>query len=192
MKLVWLAAGAGTRMGTPKVLMQLGSEAWLTVQLRALRGTIIDAVVLVVDTSTQERVRSLAPSSDALAVNVVVNPDPSRGPLSSLQVGLDDAPCFVSPIDVPAAVPDTFLLLRAAVSDGASAAIPTFSGRGGHPVLLGAALVAAARDADPARDRLDHLLRAAPGVARVPVADERVVKNLNTPEDLQGLMPTPK
>jgi CTP:molybdopterin cytidylyltransferase MocA len=201
MNFVWLAAGNGSRMGMPKVLMDFAGEKWLTVQLRALSTVpIIDRVLIVTDADRQAEVRELA--GDAENVSVLVNPDPSRGPLSSLQVALehDGGPCFVSPIDVPVAQRSVFDALLAAVQAGPHAAVPVLGERGGHPVLLDASFIGLMRRADPQRDRLDHLLHGgAAHVARVIVSDASVLQNLNTPEDLSklriaghGLTNTPK
>ncbi|MCC6806817.1 MAG: NTP transferase domain-containing protein [Deltaproteobacteria bacterium] len=177
--IVFLAAGAGARMGEPKILMRVHGEAWLSLQLRAL-SAVIDAVAIVVASEdVAARVRALAPTA-----LVTVNPDPSRGPFSSLLCGLSAIgarACFVSPIDVPVAAPSTFAALLAT---GAPAAVPTYAGRGGHPVWLAEAFVRTAMAKDPARDRLDHVLHATAGVARVDVDDARITTNLNTPEDV--------
>jgi nicotine blue oxidoreductase len=185
MNFVWLAAGAGKRMGTPKVLMDFAGEKWLTVQRRALMAVpMIDLILIVVDHARHAEVARIV--GDDPQVAVLINELPSRGPLSSLQTALDfdGGPCFVSPIDVPVAQPRTFDALLAAVQAGAHAAVPVYGERGGHPVLLDAGFVDFVLRADAPHDRLDHLLHAVKEVARVAVDDPAVTQNLNTPADV--------
>ena len=73
-----------------------------------------------------------------------------------------------------------------------SKARDTLDGRGGHPVLLAGPLLRALVALDPTREdaRLDRQLAALAargGVARVPVDDAAVRKNLNTADDWAAL-----
>lgn len=65
--------------------------------------------------------------------------------------------------------------------------LPTYGGRGGHPVLLSSAMVSAliGLPVDHPDSRLDRQIHALPvdRVARVEVKDPRVLDNLNTVED---------
>jgi CTP:molybdopterin cytidylyltransferase MocA len=114
----------------------------------------------------------------------VVNPNPERGPFSSLQVGLAGlaGPLFAGPLDCPVA-PILAALLQGLTPED-EAVVPTFSGRGGHPVLLGADLRTRLLELDAAAPdtRLDEQLRQA-RTRRLEVADFRVALNLNRPEE---------
>jgi molybdenum cofactor cytidylyltransferase len=78
-----------------------------------------------------------------VTAQIVVNPDPGRGQLSSLQTGLAALPAQVDgfafiPVDCPAVEPETVAkLVRAFEQRSASTlfVIPRQSGRRGHPVL---------------------------------------------------------
>lgn len=178
---VVLAAGRSSRMGEPKGLVSVEGRPWIVRQLDALRA---HRVVLVLGADRDRYVREV-PDLTARAV-VVVNPDPDRGPFSSLQEGLaaatPGAPVFVLPVDVPAPSRPVWEALDAALGQTAAAAVPRFEGRGGHPVLLGPAFIAHLR-ALPASARLDEELRNLQGLRNVPVTDPRVRLNLNAPED---------
>jgi molybdenum cofactor cytidylyltransferase len=188
---VLLAAGRSSRMGEPKGLVRVEGQFWLEHQLDSLQGR---RVVVVLG---EDRERYIA-SIPTLAQRVVlaVNPDPERGPFSSLQIGLACVTratnAFVLPIDVPAASAPVWSELERAL-EGGLAALPTWGdeARGGHPVLLSSRFIATLLTR-PATGRLDHELAAAavdPGldrggsVVRVPVGDPRVRLNLNAPED---------
>lgn len=175
---VLLAAGGSTRMGRSKALLDCGGRPWLQVQAEAILAQTEGPVRVVLSPEADPEKALVARLPGAVAV---LNPDPSRGPFSSLQCGLEalSGPVFVGPLDCPVAPVLDLLRLEA----GAEAAVPLFEGRGGHPVLLGPALVARLRDLDPAAPeaRLDRQLRRAM-VHHVRVQDCRVRLNLNTPE----------
>ena len=94
---VVLAAGRSSRMGVPKGLFPFEGRPWLLTQLSALASR---RVVLVLGHDApryDEAIPDLA-----ARVDVAVNPDPDRGPFSSLQTGLarlppDGRPAFVLP-----------------------------------------------------------------------------------------------
>ena len=188
---VVLAAGRSSRMGQPKGLVTFRGKPWLVHQLEAALGAGVSPIfVLGYDA---ERYR--AALADVLAlpgVSVVTNPEPSRGPFSSLQCGLGAvgrAASFVLPIDVPAPEGSLWPALLAALGD-ADGVIPTHEGRGGHPVLLSAALVARLMGAPPT-SRLDAELGAS-RVVRLPVSDPRVRLNWNAPARLGDPVKRPK
>jgi CTP:molybdopterin cytidylyltransferase MocA len=189
---VVLAAGRSSRMGEPKGLVAFEGRPWLLTQLAALEGRRVVLVLAQDGPRYHEAIPGLAQR-----VDVVANPEPERGPFSSLQVGLERAgqraprddgnPVFVLPIDVPAPSATVWTALEEALSSGGhelDAAVPVFDGRGGHPVLLAPHFQARLLGRDPASPeaRLDAMLRSA-HARHVPVADPRVRLNLNAPED---------
>lgn len=184
---VILAAGRSSRLGEPKGLVVVRGRPWIEHQLDGVRAAGVTRAVVVLG-HDRERYAGL-PSLARRAVVVVVNPDPDRGSFSSLQEGLSalapDEPAFVLPVDVPAARPETWAALAAALGN-ARAAVPGYESGGGHPVLLSPSFAAHLRGLDPAggESRLDVQLRLSAGeTARVPVDDDRIRLNLNAPED---------
>lgn len=144
-----LAAGAGTRMGTPKALVRdAAGTPWVHLAAAALLDGGCGTVVVVLGAAA-ERARELVP--DRPDVRSVVAEDWSAGPGASLATGLralggDTAAC-VSLVDLPTMpsavvrrvvgrVDDPDVLRRAVVGD-----------RPGHPVLVGPAHRAALVDA---------------------------------------------
>jgi molybdenum cofactor cytidylyltransferase len=171
-------------MGEPKGLVNVDGRPWVLWQLDRIARAGTSSVSLVLGA---DRERYLSALPDLVSrVRVVVNPEPDRGPFSSLQCGLavtsPAAPVFVLPIDVPAAEPSVWRALLDALPPGTDAAVPEMGGRGGHPVLLAPDAVARLRSA-PSSSRLDAELAAFPRVARISVADPAIRLNLNAPED---------
>lgn len=168
MRAVVLAAGWSTRMGHPKALTRIHGEPAVQRIVRACREAGLAVTVV-------------APPGVALPpldARIVVNPDPDAGRTGSLQLDLD-GDALVWPVDHPLASADTARRLLATPGEWV---VPTFRGKGGHPIALRGAAVervrAAAPDA-PLRDALRGARR-----VDVPVEDAGVVANLDTPADV--------
>jgi molybdenum cofactor cytidylyltransferase len=132
-----LAAGASSRMGTPKALLEFRGETFVGRLVRVL-GTSCNPVIVVLGYHA-EVIRQQIPAR----ATVAVNPDPARGQLSSLQTGLTELPpeadgfAFI-PVDCPAVEADTVARLAHAFDRRRASTlfvIPRQSGRRGHPVF---------------------------------------------------------
>src|ERR1019366_6933475 len=129
-------------MGTPKALLDYRGETFLDRLIRVL-GTVCDPVIVALGCHAEE-IRASVHGRAQFAVN----PDPSRGQLSSLQTALaqvpDNAEGFLFlPVDCPAAEPETIRqIVDAFHSTGAQLVIPRHEGRRGHPVCVSRALIA--------------------------------------------------
>lgn len=121
-------------MGTPKALLDYRGETFLNRLIRVLGG-VCDPVIVVLGYHADEIRDQLLGQA-----RFVLNPDPSRGQLSSLQTALAEVPSdaegflFV-PVDCPAVEPETVARIVEAIrSSNALLAIPRHEGRRGHPV----------------------------------------------------------
>jgi molybdenum cofactor cytidylyltransferase len=82
---VLLAAGSGTRMGKrPKSLLELDGIPLITRQIIALSEAGVDELVVVVGTYAERIVQAIP----QLPLQVVRNPNPAEGQVSSLRLGL--------------------------------------------------------------------------------------------------------
>jgi molybdenum cofactor cytidylyltransferase len=137
-----LAAGASSRMGTPKALLDYRGEIFLDRLIRVL-GAVCDPVIVVLGYHA-EQIRSTAHGP----ARFVVNPDPSRGQLSSLQTALaavpEDAEGFLFvPVDCPAAEAETVRrIVETLLASDELLVIPQYEGRHGHPVCARRELIA--------------------------------------------------
>jgi len=135
---VILAAGASSRMGSPKALLTLDGETFLDRMIRLFEGCASPVVVVLGHHADQIR----AGIRNAGQARFIVNPDPERGMLSSLQNGLSAAAAEVdavmfTPVDHPGILPATVdALIRRFESERAPATIPQWRGKHGHPVLI--------------------------------------------------------
>ena len=157
-------------MGHPKALTRIGGETAVERVARACREAGCGSVTVVAPPGV-----ALPPTLDA---RVLVNPDPDAGRTGSLQLALD-GDALVWPVDHPLARAETARMLLGTPGEWV---VPTLDGKGGHPIVLRGAAIdrvrAAAPDA-PLRDALRGCRRVA-----VPVEDEGILANLDTPGDL--------
>jgi molybdenum cofactor cytidylyltransferase len=201
---VILAAGSSTRMGRDKALLPWPPVAEGVAAANTFLGAMIDLLqqaselVLVVG---GENAATLEPVADAHGAFLVTNPKPERGQFSSIQVGLREVlnrgrdAALLAPVDRPPVLPGTVNILRATFLNSDPevwAVIPEISRAGsavhGHPILVGremmeeflrASAAANARDIEHAHK--SHILY-------VPLTDERIAANIDTPDDYDRLL----
>jgi CTP:molybdopterin cytidylyltransferase MocA len=177
---VILAAGASSRMGEVKALLQVDGETLLDRIARLVRAAGADPLVVAVGPPHAERITAALPAGALRAYN----DDPDRGMLSSVQAALRclaERSAAVSgallwPVDIPFVRADTVHKLLAA--DRRQLAAPSYQGRGGHPLWLPAALFAETLSLAPTSSLRE--LRAHHPLLRVPVDDEGILWDLNT------------
>lgn len=184
-----LAAGASSRMGRPKPLLEAGDRTFIRRILETLRAGGVPEAVVVIRAGHDE----VAAEIQAVGFGrTVLNPRPDEGQLSSLIIGLDalDRPgvdaVLVTLVDVPLIGSDAvrLLLARAALST-APVLRAVHDGRHGHPVIFKRELFEALRKADPATGA-KPIVRAA-RVEDVETGDPGVVEDVDTPEEYARL-----
>jgi molybdenum cofactor cytidylyltransferase len=196
-----LSAGDSSRMGRDKALLPWpppapgqapSSDTFLSAAIRSF-STATEFVVVVVGNNEP----ALAPIIYAQGASLVVNPDPSRGQFSSLQVGLQEVlnhgrdAAMITLVDRPPVSTATVQILRDAFETADQniwTVVPEFSGKHGHPYLVGREMMEAflrvpatsiARDVE--HEHQKH-------IQYVQVDDPLVALNINTPEDYSGLL----
>lgn len=185
-----LAAGSSTRMGRPKALLPHPESG----------DTFIYYLVSVFSRGGSDRVIVVGRPDDpaarreaeAAGAVFVANPEPSRGQLSSLVVGIDLAEAqgahgvLVTPVDLPGITAAVVASVLAA-SGSAPIVRPTYNGRAGHPVYFSRALFAELRNAD-AGVGARAVVHADPSrVLEVPCDDPGILLDVDTPADYRRL-----
>ena len=138
-----LSAGASRRMGTPKALLALDGETFLD-RLIGLFSKAAQPVIVVLGHQGDQIRSGIARGAQA---QFVVNPDPERGMLSSLQCGLEAVPeeaeaAMFTPVDHPNLEISTLEKLIARFqAERAPVTLPVYQGEHGHPVLIARALI---------------------------------------------------
>ena len=173
-----LAAGPSRGFATPKALARFGGRTALDI---ALDNVAALAPAVVVLGSQAAEVRSAIPPG----VHFVINKDWRRGQLASLLAGLAEIPraadFMLYPVDYPLLTPALIGRLVegfAARSDAQVIALPTFRGRGGHPVIFSARI---RRELEQAATAREVVYREPARVKRVAVRSEAIWQDLDTP-----------
>lgn len=197
--LILLAGGNGSRMGTPKGLVEYNGRPFLLHQLRQFGLCHGHRAVVVLGHHADDYLHHIPWMKKAqggehelegVRVSVVVNPQPQLGQFSSIQCGARALiheekvnGAFILPVDVPAAGHDVWTHLKMAMIGDMHAAMPEWNKRGGHPVLLSKRYLETLLEMPP-ESRLDvqlHVLDPS-HLKRVVVEDPSVCMNINTPE----------
>jgi molybdenum cofactor cytidylyltransferase len=184
-----LAAGASTRMGAVKALLRHGDGRTF---VRALCDALLaSGAAPVVCVLGHHREALAAELSSLPAVRLVVNPDPSRGQVSSMALGL--AACaeasathaVVALVDHPPPRPATLrALLDAASAHPGDLHVPVCDGQRGHPVIFPVSLAIPLAGAGVGEGARAVIARLGLTVRLLPVDDRAVLLDLDTPEDL--------
>lgn len=197
---VILAAGESSRMGTDKALLPWpprsedlppSKETFLSGAIRSLTPSA--DFVIVVAGKNEATLASIVYSTGA---SIVVNPDPSRGQFSSLQIGLREVlnrgrdAAIITLVDRPPAFTVTVQTLRAAFESAAEdiwAVVPEFAGKHGHPYVVGRDMIEAFLREPATGNARDIEHRNPERIFYLPVDDPNVALNINTPEDYSAL-----
>ncbi|WP_394823267.1 NTP transferase domain-containing protein [Pendulispora albinea] len=191
-----LGAGRGERLGGPKALLLLEGRTMAERHVERALDVGCDPVVLVVRPEVAQKVDARACPHVRLALSEA--PDPA----GSLAVGLrtlgECERVLITPVDTLPASKEICARLRAALDLGAMAATPAHRGRGGHPVLCRAEVLADYRAGGA--DRIDSVPGAegfpplrtvlsalGPARVRVEVDEPTIPIDLDTPQDLRQL-----
>lgn len=181
------AAGSAERFGGAKLLAEVDGRPLLERTVASLLDGGVERVGVVLGPEAGRLRDGVGLLSDA-RVRTATNPDPSRGMLSSIQVGLalvEGDPLLVLPGDMPFVAAATVRKLLDAYRSKAAIVSPRFAGKRGHPIVI------------PARFRLE-ILGAPEGsdlhAVLKPFADDRldvdvddpgVLRDVDRPEDLR-------
>ena len=183
------AAGKGERFAaapSAKLLVDVRGEPLITHTIRCLLDGGAGLVVVVISPESVVQPTAVPLLSDP-RIRLVVNPDPSRGMFSSIQIGVaaaDGDPILVLPGDMPFVQRETVGAVIAAFARTRQVVSPRFAGRRGHPIALPASLRVPIAAADPAGS-LNTLLAGHAG-ARVDldVSDRGILRDVDVAGDL--------
>lgn len=204
---ILLAAGNSSRMQAAgqapcKALVPLPVQAGPSTPLALLCTLYREAGVEPLVVVGGRHTGAVTAAARALGAGVAHNLHTEYGMFSSLCVGmrtlLAQSPgmcgVFVHPVDVPLVrLPSVQALLAAQVES--TVCVPTFAGRRGHPVLVPSPLLPALLAWEPRPDVAFNTadapglrgFMAANPVREVPVADELILHDMDTPDEYAAL-----
>lgn len=189
---ILLAAGESSRMGQPKALLPWQGRSLLEHQVGALAAGGADRVIVV----TGHHARRLCPLVDGLkGVTCVHNPNYSAGKTTSIKAGVEasreDRPhtYLMLNVDQPRSADTIRILLEAHRPGSALLTIPTFRGKGGHPIVIDSSLFDEMLAIDEETQGIKAVtLRHAEQTQRVALDSPEVLWDLNTPEQYRDAL----
>ena len=184
---VILAAGKSSRIGFPKPLLEIGGKSFLRRIIETHKAASLSVYVVL-----GEHHRKIETTVDLSDTFLLINPDPSRGQLSSLQTVLPylekTSAIVVHPVDHPLVKAESVQrLIQAHFRDRSHICIPEFQRQKGHPVLFPRCFYPDLKIApleEGARWVVHQHLNS---VALISVDDSAILKNINTLGQFEGL-----
>ena len=178
-------------MGRPKALLTFSDgDSFVNHIVATLVQAGVERVTVVARSEWCDRIQ-LQLSHDE--VDIVINPAPERGQLSSLQCGLSVVPAtfravLIALVDVPLATPDTVrALIETQTQSDADVVRPERAGRHGHPILVSRAVAHALSTADDSETARSVVSRYAARTVDVRVDDNGPFVDVDTPADYERI-----
>jgi len=184
-----LAAGDSTRMGYPKALLPLGPDTFVSRILGMLRKIGMPRPLIILGRAAsiiQTRIQDWP-------ADILINPDPDRGQLSSIQIALSYlGPEFTAgmiwPVDQPAVSEDLVRRLTQLFLDSTSRiALPQCGDRRGHPAIFHRDLFQEFMDAPLEEGPKKILVRHQLSTAVLHTGEMACIQDVDTPEDYEAL-----
>jgi molybdenum cofactor cytidylyltransferase len=179
------AAGKAERFGSPKLVADLDGEPLIDrTLLSLLDGGVARIIVVTGPESDLSKSRRVADSR----VTIVINPDPSRGMLSSIQAGLATAsgdPILFLPADMPFVTSATVAEIIGACVQRQRLIVPIHEGRSGHPIAIPDAMRRAVLTALPTSSLKDALAPFRPMADELAVGDPGILRDVDVTDDLR-------
>ena len=168
-------------MGSPKALLDYRGETFLNRLIRVLGG-VSDPVIAVLGYNADEIRKHVRGR-----VQLVCNPDPDRGQLSSLQAGLANVPkeaegFLFTPVDSPAVADTTVAKLAAQFRNRkpeTAFVIPRYQGKRGHPVFAARSVLREFLDLPMTAQAKDVVHRLVPQTEYVDVDDPGIMADID-------------
>jgi CTP:molybdopterin cytidylyltransferase MocA len=173
-------------MGAFKPLLPFGNKTVIECCIDYLRAGGIEDVVVVLGHRAEEIRQHVS------GVTSAVNPDPDSEMGASIEAGISQLPetaqaTLIALVDHPAVPASVVTTLLDSWQSGARIVIPTWQGRGGHPVLVDLSFQSELLNL-PATGGLRALFEAHRNdVKRVPVESPFIARDMDTWDDYSAL-----
>jgi len=194
-----LAAGDSTRMGRPKALLpDPDGRPFVARLVRTFAAAGLHDIVIVTGSLHAAIAEAVAADGLPVAPNLVNNPQPALGQVSSLWMGLDAVSrlgvdgMLMTLVDIPLVRASTIQrVIDEWTRSRAPIVRPAVGDRHGHPVLFDRSLFDALRHA-PITEGARAVVHAnADRIVNVQVDDEGCLLDVDTPADYNALIHKP-
>lgn len=185
------AAGKSVRMGRPKLILQVDGVSIISHVIAALRNGGAERLVVVSPPRDAPGALELIAEAERAGAEVATLAGPTDDMRATVQFGLEQLARGTTPEGVLLAPGDTAGISASVVAhviaqfreNRSSIVVPTYRGRGGHPVLIPWSL-AEQIPGLPAGAGVNALMKDRPeSVLKLEVDDAGTVVDLDTPED---------
>lgn len=183
---VVLAAGASTRMGKSKALLEVNGQTFLERAVHLLREAGCRYVVAVVDHDDwTERL------ADVSGAAVVINNQPGAEQIDSLRLGIANLPeggagVVVLPVDFPRISTQTVAALIEEFEQGEPAILnPSYHGAAGHPVIFARRVLPELLEPDLPHGARSIIEAHANEARALEVDDPGILIDIDTPADYE-------
>jgi molybdenum cofactor cytidylyltransferase len=189
--LVVVAAGPARRLGRDKATLPWGQTTLVRHVYSQFPAWRVARWVVVANRRNHAAVRRALPDD----VEIVVNPDKGTEMIASVRLGIDalgeiDGPLCIHPVDVFAVSRELVTFLHEAWrADREHIHLPEVRGKGGHPLILPPRFVPAIGAIPPGHGLAHVVHEHGAEVVRHAWHDERLLADLDTPEDYARYQP---
>ena len=186
---ILLAAGKSERMGRLKQLIEFRGKTFVQHSVDNLLGSGASEVIVVTGYQAQAVQEALSTSP----IRFVHNPRYEKGMSTSIKAGIEALPpgyeaFLLALADQPLVQSATIRrLLREYGKARPSVLIPAFNGRKGHPIIVGADLIAEIRAMEDAIGLNQVLQEHTSSTLLIPVDSESIVIDFDYPGDLEQI-----
>jgi len=185
-----LAAGDSARMGYPKALLPLGRDTFLTRILGTMARVGLASPTIILGRA------ALAIQAEICNwhTNILINPDPSRGQLSSIQLALsslhpDFSSAMIWPVDQPLVSEKlVYDIAQLFLATGALIAFPTCGDKRGHPAVFHRLLFHEFMDTPLEEGPQNILLRHQHATATLATDESATVADIDTPSEYRAII----
>ncbi len=187
---ILLAAGESTRMGQLKAFLPWRGQTLLEHQISCLLEGGVERVLVVLGHRAGE-LRPFLEGKEGVAWTL--NPGYRQGKTTSIKAGLSALDpeavedILLLNVDQPRTAGDVASILSAHRSRGHVVTVPEYRGKGGHPIVLSAALLPELLEIEEESQGIKAVVRSRlESVNRVPLDNPEILLDLNTPEQYRA------
>lgn len=184
---VILAAGESLRLGSDKLSLRLGNKTILEHTISKFLADEINDIIIV----TGKFISEIQQKKVSPKIRWVHNPGYSNGMSSSVKKGLEHISpssnaVFITPADIPLFKTETVKQMISVFTEK-KIIIPAFHYKKGHPVLLDRIFAEQCLTEKSEKVLHDVIKNNHAVVQLLPVEDEGILRDIDTPEDYEGM-----
>jgi CTP:molybdopterin cytidylyltransferase MocA len=180
-----LAAGYGTRIGKPKLMLEKNGESFLSIILKNLQDSPLDKICCITNKDNTEWVNTNFPD-----LQTIINANPENGMLSSVYRGVNfkqsnSEGYLIIPVDHPFVKKETYnILVEKFLENPESIIKPYFQNSHGHPIIIPQSLIKNIPESGIKIGLKEIIKKSGLNQIIVETDDEGILKNINYPGDL--------